>query len=213
MSHRHPLFARFYARTSVILERSLGTHRASLLEGLSGRVVEVGAGNGLNFPHYPDTVTEVIAIEPEPHLRTIAQTHAEQAAAPIKVVDAWADSLPLDDASCDTAIASFVLCSVPDQHRALAEIHRVLKPGGEFRFFEHVRAATPGRRRIQRTLDATGVWPFFGGGCHCGRDTRTAVEQAGFCIDRIDWLTSADTGMPFPTTPQIRGIATAQGQP
>lgn len=206
MNHRHPLFARYYARTSQLLERSVAAYRAKLLNGLSGRVLEVGAGNGLNFAHYPDMVTEVIAVEPEPHLRSIAETNARQAAVPITVVDGLADHLPAADGSCDAAIASLVLCSVPDQDTALAEIQRVLKPGGELRFFEHVQAATPRRRGLQKALDAT-VWPWFGGGCHCGRDTQTAIERAGFVIDRIDRLTSADTQIPFPTTPQILGTA------
>jgi ubiquinone/menaquinone biosynthesis C-methylase UbiE len=207
MSHHHPIFARYYARTSLLMEKSIATHRHTLADGLSGRVVEVGAGNGLNFPHYPATVTDVIAVEPEPHLRSIAEARAAQAAIPIKVVDGTADDLPADDGSCDAAVASLVLCSVPDQDRALAEIRRVLRPGGELRFFEHIQAAVPGRRRVQKTLDAT-IWPWFGGGCHCGRDTRAAIERAGFVIDVIDQLAAADTHMPFPAAPQILGTAT-----
>lgn len=208
MSHRHPLFARFYARTSLLMEKGVRTHRRTLLEGLTGRVIEIGAGNGLNFPHYPDTVTEVVAVEPEPHLRALAESSAERSAVPITVVDGLADRLPVEDASFDAAIASLVLCSVPNQDRALAEIRRVLVPGGRLRFFEHVQAATPGRRRIQKTLDATGIWPWFGGGCHAGRDTRAAIERAGFTIDRITELATADTQMPFPAAPQILGTAT-----
>jgi ubiquinone/menaquinone biosynthesis C-methylase UbiE len=121
-------------------------------------VIEVGAGNGLNFAHYPASVTEVIAVEPEPHLRSIAEANAAQAAVPVKVVDGTAGDLPADDALFDVAVASLVLCSVPDQDQALAEIRRVLKPGGELRFFEHVQAGTPGRRRVQQALDAT-IWP------------------------------------------------------
>lgn len=207
MSHRHPLFARFYARASLLMERGVGEHRRTLLDGLSGRVIEVGAGNGLNFAHYPKTVTEVLAVEPEPHLRAIAQDHAAKAPMPIKIMDGLADRLPADDASCDAAVASLVLCSVPDQDAALAEMFRVIKPGGQLRFFEHVQATSRGRRRIQKALDAT-VHPFFGGGCHTGRDTAAAIERAGFTIDRIDHLTSADTQMPFPTAPQILGSAT-----
>jgi ubiquinone/menaquinone biosynthesis C-methylase UbiE len=208
MSHRHPLFARFYARTSLLMDRGVGAHRRTLLEGLTGRVIEIGAGNGLNFPHYPDTVTAVVAVEPEPHLRAIAETNAAQATVPIKIVDGWADHLPADDASCDAAIASLVLCSVPHQATALAEIGRILKPGGQLRFLEHVRNPRPTRRRIQQTLDATHIWPWFGGGCHCSRDTLTAIKKAGFTIGHVDTLTSADTGMPFPTAPQILGAAT-----
>ena len=207
MSHRHPLFARYYARVSRLMEESVGPYRQKLVDGASGRVIEVGAGNGLNFPHYPATVTEVIAVEPEPHLRSIAEASAARTTVPIKVVDATADDLPADEAQCDVAVASLVLCSVPDQDRALAEIRRVLKPGGELRFFEHVRTAAPGRRRVQQALDAT-IWPWLAGGCHCGRDTRAAIKRAGFTIDRIDELTSADTQMTFPTAPQILGTAT-----
>jgi ubiquinone/menaquinone biosynthesis C-methylase UbiE len=206
MNHGHPLFARFYARTSLLMERGLAAHRATLLNGLSGRVIEVGAGNGLNFAHYSDVVTEVIAVEPEPHLRSIAESSARQATVPIAVVDGLADHLPAADGSCDAAIASLVLCSVPDQETALAEIHRVLKPGGELRFFEHVRATTPRRHGLQKVLDAT-IWPWFGGGCHCGRDTQTAIEHAGFVIDRVDQLTTTETQMPFPAAPQILGTA------
>jgi ubiquinone/menaquinone biosynthesis C-methylase UbiE len=202
----HPVFARFYARTSVRLERGVAAHRATLLAGLAGRVIEVGAGNGLNFVHYPREVTEVIAVEPEPHLRSLAETAAGRASVPVTVVDGLADHLPAADGSCDAAVASLVLCSVPDQDTALAEIRRVLRPGGRLRFFEHVGAATYGRRGLQKALDAT-VWPWFGGGCHCGRDTRTAIERAGFVVDRLARLTTADTGIPFPAAPQILGIA------
>lgn len=206
MSHRHPIFARYYARVSRLMEENVGPSRQRLLDGLTGRVIEVGAGNGLNFVHYPATVTEVIAVEPEPHLRSIAEAGAARAAVSVKVVDATADDLPADEAEYDAAVASLVLCSVPDQDRALAEIRRVLKPGGELRFFEHVRAATPWRGRVQQALDVA-IWPLLVGGCHCGRDTRAAIERAGFTIDRIDVLTSAETQMTFPTAPQILGTA------
>jgi ubiquinone/menaquinone biosynthesis C-methylase UbiE len=207
MSHRHPIFARYYARVSPLMEVGVGPYRQKLVAGVSGRVIEVGAGNGLNFAHYPATVTEVIAVEPEPHLRSIAEANAALAAVPIKVVDGTADDLPAGEGQCDVAVVSLVLCSVPDQDRALAEIRRVLKPGGELRFFEHVGAATPGRRRVQRALDAT-IGPPLVGGCHVGRDTRAAIERSGFTIDWIDQLTSADTKMTFPTAPQILGTAT-----
>ena len=207
MSHRHPLFARYYARASRLMEKSVGPYRQKLVDGVSGRVIEVGAGNGLNFSYYPATVTEVIAVEPESHLRSIAEANAARSAVPIKVVDATADDLPAADAQCDVAVASLVLCSVPDQDLALAEIRRVLKPGGELRFFEHVQAATPGRRRVQHALDAT-IWPLLVGGCHCGRDTGAAIQRSGFTIDWIEQLSSADSSMTFPTAPQILGTAT-----
>ena len=116
----HPLFARLYDRLSAKAEDAGQTeHRQEMLEGLAGRVLEVGAGNGLNFVHYPDTVTEVVAVEPEPFLRARAEEAANLTTVPIRVVDGVADRLPVDDQSMDAAVASLVLCSVPDQAVAL----------------------------------------------------------------------------------------------
>ena len=211
MSRRdHPLFARYYARVSRLMEREVAAYRRVLLNDLSGRVIEIGAGNGLNFPHYPATVAEVVAVEPEAYLRRIAENTIVRAAVPITVVDGLAEALPAADGSCDAAVASFVLCTAADPERALAEVFRVLRPGGQLRFFEHVQADTPGRRRIQRALDAT-VLPFLLGGCHCGRDTTRTIERAGFVIERLDRLGTTDTGIPFPTAPQVLGTATRPG--
>ena len=181
-------------------------HRQRLLEGLSGSVVEVGAGNGLNFAHYPAEVSRVLAVEPERHLRAIAQRNAERAAVPIEVVDGVAVHLPAGDGDFDAAVASLVLCSVPDQQAALAELYRVLRPGGQLRFFEHVRAETPTLARIQRLLDAT-VWPFFLGGCHASRDTAAAIVTAGFQIDRLDRFRFPDGRVVMPSSPHILGVA------
>jgi len=202
----HPLFARLYAWASPRMEKAgVAERRDQLLAGLTGHVIEVGAGNGLNFVHYPPEVTGVTAVEPEPHLRALAQAKAKEAPVPIEVVDGTADELPADDASFNAAVASLVLCSVPDVPAALAEIRRVLEPGGELRFFEHVRADTPGLARVQRLLDAT-IWPTVGGGCHAHRDTRTAIEDAGFTIEQLQQL-RLPTG---PTSPHILGIATSK---
>ena len=154
---RHPIWARFYARISPTMDaQGALDHRRELLAGLAGRVLEVGAGNGLNFAHYPPAVTEVLAVEPEPYLRGLAEVAARQAPVSVRVVDGSADALPAADASMDAAVASLVLCSVPDQARALAELHRVLRPGGDLRFFEHVRADTVGLARVQRLADLSG---------------------------------------------------------
>jgi ubiquinone/menaquinone biosynthesis C-methylase UbiE len=204
----HSLFARFYAWASPRMEKAgYGERRGQLLAGLTGRVLEVGAGNGMNFAHYPPEVTAVLAVEPEPHLRALAETQANQTAISIDVVDGTADQLPGADASFDAVVASLVLCSVPDVPVALAEVRRVLKPGGELRFFEHVRADTKGLARVQRVLDAT-VWPTVGAGCHAHRDTRTAIEQAGFTIKDLEQLRIPETTIPGPTSPHILGAAT-----
>jgi ubiquinone/menaquinone biosynthesis C-methylase UbiE len=187
-----------------------GEPRSRLLAGLRGRVLEVGAGNGMNFAHYPPEVTGVLAVEPEPHLRALAQDKAGAASVPIEVVDGTADHLPADDASFDAVVASLVLCTVPDVPSGLAEIRRVLRAGGELRFFEHVRAHTPGLARVQRILDAT-VWPWFVGGCHPHRDTRSAIEDAGFTIKDLEALRIPDTRIPAPASPHILGTATKEG--
>jgi len=182
--HRHPIFARLYARTSPAVERKgQAEHRAEMLAGLEGRVVEVGAGNGLNFAHYPATVTEVVAVEPEPYLRRRAAEAAETAPVPVTVLDGVADEIPAPDGAFDAAVASLVLCSVPDQAVSLAELQRVLRRGGELRFYEHV-LATGRLGTVQRRLDAWGIWPRLSGGCHGARDTAAAIARAGFAIER-----------------------------
>jgi ubiquinone/menaquinone biosynthesis C-methylase UbiE len=182
-----PRFARMYLRNaSNAEERGATDHRRRLLEGLNGAVVEVGAGHGLNFPHYPPEVTEVTAVEPEPTLRSAAEKAAERASIPVWVVGGVADDLPLDDGSTDAAVASLVLCSVPDQRHALAEIRRVLRPGGQLRFYEHVIPRSQPKRLLLQALDRSGIWPAISGGCHPARDTTEAIMQAGFEIEEIE---------------------------
>lgn len=159
-------------------------HRGRLLAGLVGRVVEVGAGNGLNFSHYPDTVTEVIAVEPESYLRARAVLAAQNAPVKLSVIDGDAEHLPLGDASVDAAVTSLVLCSVTDPTAALKEIRRVLRPGGELRFYEHVLADNAGLARLQRLVDP--VWSRFAGGCRLTRNTLEVVQAAGLIVDECE---------------------------
>ena len=180
-------------------------HRRRLLQGLSGRVIEVGAGNGLNFSLYPEAVEKVLAIEPEPLLRQAATEEARKAPVEIEVVDGVASALPARGASQDAAIASLVLCSVPDQAAALAELRRVLKPRGELRFYEHVVARKTFPARLQRFADAT-FWPRVAGGCHMARDTLPAIEQAGFEIESVDRFPFTP-GAPVPSIPHVLGVA------
>ena len=155
---RHPIFARFFDRLSRLMEREVGEHRRELLAGLSGRVVEIGAGNGMNFQHYPAGVEEVVALEPEAYLRDKAEQAARGAPVRVTVRDGLADALPLEDGDFDGAIACLVLCTVPDPGRALGELRRVLNPGGELRFLEHVRSDRPARRasKTGSTVRASG---------------------------------------------------------
>ncbi|MBA2473175.1 MAG: class I SAM-dependent methyltransferase [Pseudonocardiales bacterium] len=182
---QHPRFAGMYERISVESEqRGTAEHRDRALAGLSGRVIEVGAGNGLNFGHYPGTVTEVLAVEPEDRLRALAEEAAATAPVPVRVVAGHADALPAQDATFDAAVASLVLCSVPDPAGALAEIRRVLRPGGQLRFFEHVRSANPLLGLAQDAI--TPLWSRVGGGCHPNRDTAAAIRAAGFHVEQLD---------------------------
>ena len=182
----HPLFARMWTLLVAPGAEHAGTaeHRDELLAGLGGRVVEVGAGDGLNFRHYPAAVTEVVAVEPEPYLRRHAEQAAAAAPVPVMVVAGVADLLPAEDGSFDAGVASLVLCSVPDQAAALGELWRVIRPGGELRFYEHVVALGRGAAALQRGLDRSGIWPRLGAGCHLARDTAAAIEDAGFVIER-----------------------------
>lgn len=197
--HDHPLFARFWkaAAPTAIPARD----RAALLAGLEGTVVEVGAGTGVNFAHYPPTVTRVIAVEPEPHLRAEAERHAAAAPVPVDVVEGTAEALPAADGIADGAVLSLVLCSVDDQALALRELRRVLRPGGELRFYEHVVAHRSGAAAFQRLLDRSGIWPQLGAGCHVSRDTLGAIEASGFAVEQHRRFVSG------PALPHIAGVA------
>ena len=207
--HSHPVFARFYAAVGPAMEQAGAAElRSRLLTGLSGRVIEVGAGDGMNFTHYPPEVTSVLAVEPEPYLRRLAEGKAAKAPVRVEVVDGIAEQIPAADGSFDAAVTSLVLCSVRDQRVALAEIHRVLKPGGQLRFLEHVRAQTPVRLGVQSL--AAPVWPVLFGGCRLKRDTETAIASAGFKIDHLDRLLLPDVQIPVPSAPHILGTASRQ---
>jgi ubiquinone/menaquinone biosynthesis C-methylase UbiE len=203
---RHPLFARCFARCAPRMEQlGVGEHRRELLAGISGRVIEIGAGTGANFPHYPEGVREIVAVEPEPYLRARAATAAAEAIAPVRVVDALADELPFENGSFDAAVSSLVLCSVADQPAALAELHRVLRPGGELRFYEHVRAEDRRLASAQRVLDV--VWPHLGGGCHSSRDTLGAIADAGFAVEHVRRFVFRPCMLAAPTSPHVLGVA------
>jgi len=202
----HPLFARLFDRMAEKTEeQGAAEHRDRLLAGLNGRVLEVGAGNGLNFPHYPATASEVLAVEPEDYLRAKAEQAAEGAPIPIRVVDGLAERLPADDASLDAVVASLVLCSVRDQATALAEVRRVLRPDGELRFYEHVLSQEPGVARLQNAV--AWFWPFVGGGCHPNRDTVDSIAQAGFEIERCERFPFRPSALMAPVAPHVIGTA------
>jgi SAM-dependent methyltransferase len=205
---RHPLCARLYAQQAERAEGlGLAERRRGLLEGLSGRVLEIGAGTGTNLAHYPPAVAEVVALEPEPYLRQRLSETAQAAPVEVTVVDAAAEVLPFADAAFDAAVSCLVLCSVADPVRALAELRRALRPGGELRFLEHVASPHPRRRRLQRAADAT-LWPLLSGGCHLGRDTTQLIADAGFAIERCERFAFGIPPLDPPKT-HVLGVARA----
>ena len=199
----HPLFARVYARVGHLMDAEIGDHRRRLLAGLTGRILEIGAGNGPNFLHYPATVTQVLAVEPEPYLRRLALAAARQAPVPIRVVAGTAEVLPTPDASFDAVVASLVLCTVADPDQALAEVRRVLRPGGMLRFYEHVRASDPRLARWQDRLERP--WGWLVGGCHPNRDTVAAIGAAGLQVVQLDRFDLQ--AMPALARPHVLGAA------
>lgn len=157
--------------------------RQQIVVSARGRVLEVGVGTGRTLPYYRQA-TEIIGIDPDP--RRIRRAHARAAAAvvPVTLRLGEAEDLPFASISFDTAVATFVLCTVRDLDRALAEIRRVLRPGGALRLLEHVRAPQATVATIQDAL--TPIWRPLAGGCHLNRDTLAAVKRAGFEIERVE---------------------------
>jgi ubiquinone/menaquinone biosynthesis C-methylase UbiE len=203
---RHPLFARLFDRFAAKDKgRGEDALRRALLAGLSGRVVEVGPGNGINFEHYPSEVEELVAVEPEPYLRGQAERRASSLGLQAKVVDGTAADLPLESGSVDAVAVAGVLCSVPDQGVALAEFRRVLRPGGELRFYEHVRSHRPSFGRYQDIVAL--VWPRLMGGCRPNRDTVAAIENGGFRIERCRGFGFPPNARLSPVMPRILGVA------
>jgi SAM-dependent methyltransferase len=195
-SSRHPVFARVWARAAGWVADD--ARRAELVAGLGGRVVEIGCGDGRAFRHYPAAVAEVVAVEPEPYLRGLAQRAALGAPVPVSVIDGSARALPFAAASCDAVVVSLVLCSVGDQTQALGEIVRIMRAGAELRFLEHVVADHRLAAAVQSGLDRSGIWPRLAGGCHLGRDTVGAIAASGLEIERLRrfHLGPQSTGLP-----------------
>ncbi|OEU96630.1 class I SAM-dependent methyltransferase [Streptomyces oceani] len=202
---RHPVFARIYPRVNRFAEAHGATeHRRELLADATGCVVEVGAGGGATFRHYPPQVSRVIAVEPEPRLRRLARLVSAEAPVPVEVRAGQAEELPLADGSADGVVVSLVLCSLADVPRALAEARRVLRPGGSLYFYEHVRSTHARLARKQRLLDR--VWPLFAGGCRLTRDSEQAVIDAGFSIQRVRRFDFVINGRTTPSSPCVIGV-------
>lgn len=201
------VFSRFYAQISRRMEgEGMAALRDELLADAAGAVVEVGAGNGMNFAHYPQAATRVVAVEPEPYLRSLAEQAARAAPTAVTVVPGTADRLPLPDNSVDSAVLCLVLCGFDDRAAALGELARVLRSGGTLHFLEHTFADTPGLLRVQRLADAT-VWPLLAGGCHTSGDPVGAIAAAGFEITSCRRLRFPADRFVQPASPHVLGTA------
>jgi SAM-dependent methyltransferase len=196
-------FARFYDRALKATEESgLGEMRAALLAGAQGRVVEIGAGTGVNVDLYGGEMEDLTLVEPDPHMAARLRERlagapgshegvagrddvADGAApAPRRLVEAPAEALPFADDTFDTGVATLVLCTVPDPAAAVAELARVLKPGGRLLFIEHVRSDDPDRARWQDRLEKP--WRFMADGCYCNRDTEAMLGASAFRVEALD---------------------------
>lgn len=200
----NPFFARVWPVVATHEAEAIRALRRENLAGLSGRVLEVGAGIGTNFPHYPDPVDEVVAVEPEPRLAAQARAAAE--AVPTRVVvtgetaEAFSGGEPFDAVVC-----SLVLCSVRDPSGVLRRLYSLLRPGGELRYLEHI-ASAGARGRFQRFADAT-LWPRLFGNCHTHRDTERSIVEAGFEIDTSRREFTLPVWAPMPVSELLLGRA------
>ena len=185
MSLNGRICAAVYDRMAAGFEKAGGAElRSRLLASATGRVLEIGAGTGLNLAHYPKDVEELVATEPEsPMLRRLERKAADAGRPLTRVVQAGAESLPFEDESFDTVVSTLALCTVPHPDAALAEVRRVLKPGGRFLFLEHVRSDDPKRARWQDRLNP--AWHAVANGCNCNRRTLEAIEAAGFAVEDV----------------------------
>jgi ubiquinone/menaquinone biosynthesis C-methylase UbiE len=203
-----PAFARRYDTLTARMEDAwLREARRDLLAGLSGTVVELGAGTGRNLEHYPREVERLILTEPTAAMRDQLRTRVSDAgmAFDVEIVDATADRLPFNDASADAVVSTLVLCSVPALGPAVAEVRRVLGPGGGLHLIEHVAAERGWAHRIQTTLDP--VWNWLEGSCHLDHETRTALAAGGFDVSGV--TESVQRGMPPLLHCIARGVAIA----
>jgi ubiquinone/menaquinone biosynthesis C-methylase UbiE len=200
------LFAATYDRgLKATEEAGLRRMRIELLAGAGGRVVEIGAGTGVNLGLYSATVTDLVMVEPDPHMAKRLRSKAAEASSDATIVEAPAERLPFADGEFDVAVAMLVLCTVPDPVAAIAELARVLRPGGELLFVEHVRSERPELARWQDRLESP--WRFLADGCHCNRDTVATIEASPLSVEHVehDRLPKA----PPLVRPLVRGSASA----
>jgi ubiquinone/menaquinone biosynthesis C-methylase UbiE len=163
--------------------RMLKPYRERVVGAAEGRVLEIGAGSGMNFRYYGAGTGELMALEPDPNLTAMARERAEMAGRPVRFLAAGAEAIPLEDASVDTVVTTWTLCSIADAGAALKEMRRVLKPSGRLLFVEHGRAPEAGVARWQNRINP--VWKRIAGGCNLNRPIPTLIEAAGFRVEAL----------------------------
>jgi ubiquinone/menaquinone biosynthesis C-methylase UbiE len=164
-------------------EAGLSEKRKKVVSLASGRTLEVATGTGLNLPHYPDAVTELVLSEPYPFMLEKLREKTQRLGRKATLVEATAEKLPFPDASFDTVVATMILCSAERPEPVLSEIARVLKPGGQYLFLEHVRNPDPKVAKRQDRLQPG--WYIFGNGCHCNRDTVATLKQSPLVLEEL----------------------------
>lgn len=170
-----------WACSSPVIERQ----RALVVPRARGRVLEIGFGSGLNLPHYTRSMVEWIwALEPSAPMRALAAPRIAASGMDVRLLDAKAEDAPLADASIDSAVVTFCLCTIPDPRAALGQVRRMLKPGGRLLFVEHGAAPDAGTRRWQDRLN--GMWRCLAGGCNLNRPVVALIEQAGFAVEDVE---------------------------
>lgn len=165
-------------------QKQLRPLREQLIAGARGRVLEIGIGSGLNMPFYSREVDTLLGIDPSVPLLQMARRHTAWTHFPVELTEGGAEEIPLDDRSVDHVVMTWTLCSIADPPRALAEIRRVLRPGGALLFIEHGRAPEPGVQRWQDRL--TPLWRRVAGGCHLNRPIDQLIEAAGLRLDALE---------------------------
>jgi len=179
--------------------------RERTTQGLAGTVVEIGFGSGLNVPHYPDDVTLVYAVEPALRARRLAATRVSESPVEVRHIGLDGARLPLADESCDGALSTFTLCTIPDVTAALEELHRVLRPGGSVHVLEHGAAPDRPMLAVQRALEP--AQKVFADGCHLTRDPAGLLQGAGFDLQEVE---SRYVGGRSPWNYLTVGVATAR---
>lgn len=167
----------------VMRNKEVSRYRERVVPGASGTVLEIGAGSGLNLPHYSPDIEHVYALDPSPELLRMAQRTTEAARRPVHFIDATAEAIPMADGAVDTVLVTFSLCTIPDPIAALREMKRVLKPGGRLWFAEHGLAPDASVQRWQRRCN--GVWRALAGGCNLDRPIDKLITASGFRIEKL----------------------------